>query len=131
MLYGTAATISQQVLRTDVAGMPLEWIDYREAVRLYHTEQVAYACGTRLYTVFGGFNAANGQRSRIEVSSIIATQGTSRGLAFTRDRYIPPLNNRTLFKRDANLCLYCAIRFPTRDLTRDHITPLSRGGKDA
>jgi 5-methylcytosine-specific restriction endonuclease McrA len=130
MLYGTAATISQQVLRTDVAGMPLEWIDYREAVRLYHTEQVAYACGTRLYTVFGGFNAANGRRSRIEVSSIIATQGTSRGLAFTRDRYIPPLNNRTLFKRDANLCLYCAIRFPTRDLTRDHITPLSRGGRD-
>jgi len=105
MLYGTAATISQQVLR-------LEWIDYREAVRLYHTEQVAYACGTRLYTIFGGFNAVDGRRSRIDVSSIIATQGTSRGLAFTRDRYIPPLNNRTLFKRD-------------------HITPLSRGGRDA
>jgi len=75
MLYGTAATISQQVLR------------------------VAYACGTRLYTIFGGFNAVDGRRSRIDVSSIIATQGTSRGLAFTRDRYIPPLNNRTLFKR--------------------------------
>ena len=34
MLAGIAANISQQVLRTDVAGMPLEWIDYREAVRL-------------------------------------------------------------------------------------------------
>ena len=54
MLYGIASDISQQVLRTDVAGMPLEWIDYREAVRLYHNDQVAYACGTRLYTVFGG-----------------------------------------------------------------------------
>ncbi len=53
MLYGTASDISQQVLRTDVAGMPLEWIDYREAARLYHSEQVAYSCGTRLYTVFG------------------------------------------------------------------------------
>ena len=51
MLYVNATDISQQVLRTDVAGMPLEWIDYREAVRLYHTEQVAYSCGSLLYTV--------------------------------------------------------------------------------
>ncbi|MDH3439316.1 MAG: HNH endonuclease, partial [Gammaproteobacteria bacterium] len=118
MLYGAASDISQQVLRTDVAGMPLEWIDYREAVRLYHNEQVAYACGTILYTVFGGYNASNGLRSQVEVSSIIATEGTGQGLAFVRDQYIPPLNNRTLFKRDANLCLYCATQFQTRDLTR-------------
>jgi 5-methylcytosine-specific restriction endonuclease McrA len=131
MLYETASSISQQVLRTDVAGMPLEWIDYREAVRLYHTEQVAYSCGTHIYTVRGGFCALTGRRSAIDVNSIIATYGTSQGLAFVRDQYIPPLNNRTLFKRDANLCLYCAMRFPTRELTRDHITPLSRGGKDA
>ena len=131
MLYGTASDISQQVLRTDVAGMPLEWIDYREAVRLYHTEQVAYAVGSLLYTVFGGYSALSGHRSTIDVNSIIATYGTSKGLAFVRDQYVPPLNNRTLFKRDANLCLYCAMRFPTRDLTRDHITPLSRGGRDA
>ena len=24
---------NQQVLRTDMAGMPLEWVDYRQAVR--------------------------------------------------------------------------------------------------
>jgi len=130
MLYGAASDISQQVLRTDVAGMPLEWIDYREAVRLYHNEQVAYDCGTVLYTVFGGYNASSGSRSQIEVNSIIATEGTGQGLAFVRDQYVPPLNNRTLFKRDANLCLYCAVQFQTRDLTRDHITPLSQGGLD-
>lgn len=131
MLYGAASSISQQVLRTDVAGMPLEWIDYREAVRLYHSAQVAYSCGTRLYTILGGYCALTGNRSRIDVSSIIATQGTGRSLAHIRDRYVPPLNNRTLFKRDANLCLYCATRFQTRDLTRDHITPLSQGGRDS
>jgi 5-methylcytosine-specific restriction endonuclease McrA len=131
MLYGSASELSQQVLRTDVAGMPLEWIDYKEAVRLYHADQVAYACGTRLYTVFGGYSAMNGCRSSIDVSSIVATHGTSQGLAFIRDQYVPPLNNRTLFKRDANICLYCATRFQTRDLTRDHITPLSKGGKDS
>ena len=130
MLLGSAINLSQQVLRTDVAGMPLEWIDYREAVRLYHSEQVAYACGTLLYTVFGGFCASSGLRSKIDVSSIIATYGTGQGLAFVRDRYVPPLNNRTLFKRDANLCLYCALPFQPRELTRDHITPLSQGGAD-
>jgi 5-methylcytosine-specific restriction endonuclease McrA len=131
MLAGVAASISQQVLRTDVAGMPLEWIDYREAARLYHADQVAYDCGTRLYTVFGGQSAITGQRSKLEINSIIATHGTSHSLSRNRDKYVPPLNNRTLFKRDANICLYCAMRFPTRDLTRDHITPVSRGGRDA
>lgn len=130
MLFGSASNLSQQVLRTDVAGMPLEWIDYREAVRLYHTEQVAYACGTHLYTLHGGYSSASGRRSQIDVNSIIATRGTGQGLKFARDRYVPPLNNRTLFKRDADLCLYCATRFQTRDLTRDHITPLSQGGRD-
>ena len=126
MLAGLATDISQQVLRTDVAGMPLEWIDYREAVRLYHAEQVAYDCGTRLYSVF-----LDGSRSRIDVNSIIATHGPSRSLARNRDKYVPPLNNRTLFKRDANLCLYCGMRYLTRDLTRDHITPVSQGGTDS
>ena len=43
-----ARGLSQLVLRTDVAGMPLEWIDYKEAARLYHQEQVAYTCGSML-----------------------------------------------------------------------------------
>jgi len=104
MQAGLASDITQQVLRTDVAGMPLEWIDYREAVRLYHAEQVAYDCGTRLYTVFGGFCAMSGDRSRVDVNSIIATHGTSKSLSRNRDQYVPPLNNRTLFKRACRRC---------------------------
>ena len=119
MLAGVASDISQQVLRTDVAGMPLEWIDYREAVRLYHADQVAYDCGTLLYTVFGGHSSIDGKRSKIDVNSIIATHGTSHSLARNRDKYVPPLNNRTLFKRDANLCLYCAMRYPCLLYTSD------------
>lgn len=130
MLAGAATELSQQVLRTDVAGMPLEWIDYREAVRLYHSDQVAYDCGTLLYTVYGGYCSHSGKRSTVQVNSIIATHGNSHGLTRNREKYVPPLNNRTLFKRDANICLYCAMRFPTRDLTRDHIKPVSQGGRD-
>lgn len=122
--------LSQQVLRTDAAGMPLEWIDYQDAVRLYHLEQVAYSCGTLLYRVRGGRNAVTGRRSVIEVSSIIATYGHNHALALARENYVPPLNNPALFKRDAHLCLYCGERFSSADLSREHVRPISRGGTD-
>jgi 5-methylcytosine-specific restriction endonuclease McrA len=123
-------SLSQQILRTDVAGMPLEWVDYRCAARLYHTEQVAYECGRPLFRLRGGICARTGRRSVVEVSSIIATHG--HGAAYpTRDAYTPPLNNHTLFRRDADLCLYCGERFDVVELSRDHVTPLSRGGRDA
>jgi len=93
-------SLDHQVLRTDVAGMPLEWITYRDAVRLYHLEQVQYACGILLYTIRGGINAITGRRSVVEVNSIIATRGESH-----------------------------AVR--GRDLSCDHVTPMSRGGEDS
>ena len=43
----SAQGLGQQVLRTDASGMPLEWIDYREAVRLHCLDQVAYARSAR------------------------------------------------------------------------------------
>ena len=119
--------LSQQILRTDVSGMPLEWVDYREAARLYHTGQVAYTCGTTLYRLYGGTSARTGLRTIVDVNSIIATLGHTgnpgnlRGAAYT-----PPLNNQTLFRRDAYLCLYCGARFPYGLLSRDHVTPFSR-----
>jgi hypothetical protein len=122
--------LSQQVLRTDAAGMPLEWIGYQEAARLYHLGQVAYACGTLLYRIHGGHNARSGRQSVIEVNSILATHGNSHALAKARSHYVPPLNNPALFKRDGHLCLYCGQRFSVHDLSRDHVRPLSRGGMD-
>jgi len=126
----TSQLLAQQVLRTNVAGQPLEWIDYREAARLYHTEQVLYACGSLLYRVRGGFNARTGRRSIIEINSIIATTGMMHSADRNDPAYVPPLNNKTLFRRDASVCLYCAGVFRVSDLTRDHVTPISQGGVD-
>jgi len=122
--------LNQQILRTDISGMPLEWIDYRDAVRIYHLGQVAYACGNTLYKVYGGTNAVTRKRSVVEVNSIIATSGESYSWLRNRDKYLPPLNNKALFARDAFLCLYCGNHFLARDLSRDHIKPISRGGQD-
>ena len=121
---------TQEVLRTDIAGMPLEWIDYRSAAALYYAGQVAYSCGSPIYRLRGGYNARTGIRSTIDVSSIVATMGDTYAVERNSARYTPPLNNRTLFKRDANVCMYCATRFPTSELTRDHIKPISLGGGD-
>ncbi len=122
--------LSQEILRTDVAGMPLEWVDYRDAVRLYHTAQVAYECGSPMLRVRGGICARTGRRSSIEISSIIATVGTPRISLLARDDYAPPLNNFALFKRDASICLYCGEQFLASQLSRDHVTPISAGGLD-
>jgi 5-methylcytosine-specific restriction endonuclease McrA len=122
--------LNQHVLRANVAGMPLEWIDYREAARLYHQGQVAYSCGSPIYRLHGGRNALSGARTILEVSSIIATLGHTGNPGNTRGDYVPPLNNQTLFRRDGFLCLYCAQRFPTAELSRDHVQPLSQGGAD-
>jgi 5-methylcytosine-specific restriction endonuclease McrA len=122
--------VMQQVLRTDAAGMPIEWIGYQTAVKLYHVGQVAYSCGSLLYRIRGGINALTGQRSIVEVNSIIATHGNTHIKKKACRSYVPPLNNHALFKRDAHLCMYCGSRFHARLLSRDHITPLSYGGED-
>jgi hypothetical protein len=124
-------SLSQQVLRTDAAGTPLEWIDFREAVRIYYLGQVTYSYGSVLYEIHGGYNAHTRRRSVIEVNSIVATRGDSHALFKARSHYVPPLNNQTLFARDAHLCMYCGDQFPARGLSRDHINPLSKGGRDS
>jgi hypothetical protein len=124
-------TLSQEVLRTDVSGMPLEWIDYRDAVRLHFMGQVAYSFGQPLFQLRGGTNARTGRRTEFEVNAIVATVGHSHNPGHRHHAYVPPLNNETLFRRDGHLCMYCGQRFSSSQLSRDHVTPLSRGGRDA
>lgn len=123
--------LSQQVLRTDASGIPLEWIDFREAVRAYYLDQVVFALGVPLYHIHGGYNAISGRRSVIDVNSIVATHGDSHAAFKARSHYVPPLNNQALFARDAHMCMYCGSQFSAKGLSRDHILPLSHGGSDS
>ena len=121
--------LSQQVLRTDVAGMPMEWIGYQEAVRLACLEQVSYSLGPILYRIHGGYCSRTGRRSVIDINAIIATHGTNPTLSNHGTHYTPPLSNRALFKRDQHLCLYCGLQFRANELSRDHVRPISQGGQ--
>lgn len=123
--------LQQLILRTDLAGMPLEWVDYRDAVRLHCLKLIAYSCGAVLYRIHGGINTRTGRRSLVEVNAIIATRGNHYAQARLRDDYTPPLNNHALFQRDGQVCLYCGNPFPKHLLSRDHVRPLSQGGPDS
>lgn len=121
-----------RILRTDITGLPIDWIGYEEAARLIALEQVAYACGSSMVTIHGGINARTHERTVLEINSIIATHGHFHAaLAKHRPNYKPPVNNAALFKRDGHLCLYCGKQFDDDDLSRDHVMPISRGGADS
>ena len=75
----------------------------------------------------GGRAKHSGEMSAQEIHSIIACDGR----VVSRNFQIPPLTNAALFKRDGNMCLYCAKQLSDADLTRDHVVPVSRGGVDS
>jgi 5-methylcytosine-specific restriction endonuclease McrA len=116
------------ILRLDVAGTPVTWIDWQDAVCLYTRNLVAWTAGDQVFTFKGGICRATGRRSRIDVNSIVAVKRSSP-FRHAR-RMIPPLTNRELFLRDAHMCMYCGGQYPETMLTRDHVIPMSRGGRD-
>ena len=115
-----------QILRLNLAGQPLEWINWQEAVSLYARDIVAWSLGDVVREVCGGHCRRTGKQSRISLPSILASSGTR----LTKPRSTYPLTNRALFARDQHLCLYCGKQFLEGELTRDHIVPRSRGGRD-
>lgn len=112
------------ILKLDASGSPVSWIPWQSAVTLYARDRVCWETGEERFIIMGGVSSNTGRRSRLEIGSIIAVADRSR-----RHRAgVPLLNNRTLFQRDHNLCLYCGLQFSSAKLTRDHIIPVSRGG---
>jgi 5-methylcytosine-specific restriction endonuclease McrA len=115
-----------KILRLNLAGQPIEWVDWQTAVCLYARELVTWSLGDVVHRVHGGQSRITGQQTIFELPSIIACGGAQ----LARPRSIYPLSNSALFARDNHLCLYCTREFPQHELTRDHVIPLSRGGAD-
>ena len=118
------------ILKLDVAGNPTSWINYEEAIRLYTNDRVITSLGTESFVFRGGICAKTSQRSIITVGSILLTRGQIKA-RMAGSRFVPHLTNRALFRRDGHICLYCGEKFRTLLLTRDHVLPLSRGGRDS
>jgi hypothetical protein len=115
------------VLQLDVSGRPQAWITPREAALLYACDGVAWTLGHAVQVLRGGIQRATGLQSRIEVHAIVAVRGAVPSRAW---RITPTLTNPKLFVRDRHVCAYCGGRFGFDLLTREHIVPTSRGGRD-
>ena len=116
-----------RVLSLDAHGRILDWMHWQDAVCLYVRGAVAWTLGDPCLTVHGGTNRLSGRQSIIDLHPIVAARGHPRPQALDPS---PALTNAALFARDGNLCLYCGQEFSRHTLTRDHVVPTSRGGRD-
>ena len=116
-----------RVLRLNVAGLPIDWISWQEAVCLYSRNIVVWTLGDPVLQIRGGRARLSGIQSGTEVHGIIACEGK----VIAQKQIVPPLTNRALFRRDQGTCLYCGANFSDSDLTRDHVLPISKGGWDS
>ena len=115
-----------RILRLNIAGQPLDWVSWQDAVCLYTRDIVTWTVGEPVMRIRGGHRRVDGLPSNVEIHSIIACDGR----VVSKEHAIPPLTNRALFGRDRNTCMYCGNRFNDGDLTRDHVQPVSKGGRD-
>lgn len=122
-------TATSQILQLDVQGTPQTWISYEKAAYYYSRKMIAWEVSSEKIVLHGGISKLTGQQSILELSSIIALSGRMSHKQNHLCNYLP-ISNRTLFRRDSNMCAYCGRLFSFDNLTRDHIMPKSRGGLD-
>ncbi len=115
-----------QILRLNKAGQAMEWVGIDAAAGLYAKEQIVWTYGDSFVRLRGGFSRMTGKQSVLEIASVVATEGK----VHSKDVRVPRLCNRSLFRRDGHLCMYCGISFRRSSLTRDHVMPQARGGKN-
>lgn len=116
------------ILALNSGGEPLGWITYEKSAFYYAKNKVKWSLGQHEVILRGGTNAKTGKQSTLTIDSIIALDNNKSPSHYRRNT--PTLSNRTLFERDRKLCAYCGETFNTRDLTRDHVLPTSKGGPD-
>ena len=114
-----------QILALDRAFTPDRWMSIPEALNLLSRDAISYHLGETALTLRGGINAATGKQSTLNLGSIIVLKSNQW---LVRDHHHSPFSRALLFKRDKHLCAYCGNRFPTSELTMDHILPASRNG---
>ena len=111
------------ILALNSGGQPHNWITWQEAVTLKCKGLIGWEFGDEEFMFKGGVSRITGQRSQVEVASIVALNSKFKYVERT-----PTLTNRNLFRRDLHMCAYCGREYKDNQLTRDHIVPSSKGG---
>ncbi len=112
------------VLTLDMAGLPFRWVEMEDAIMYAARNMVAWSIGSEAGVFRGGLCRATGKRSIISTKCIIALKGSDK---VVHDLSRPPLLSReTLFARDRHVCAYCGGKYRERELSKDHVIPLSK-----
>lgn len=110
----------------DSVGTPIRWAGVHKALSYYASGKVLTELGEHCFTLHGGVNDVTGEVSALSANSIVMIRGRHQ-LPHGMDRVA--LNKFSLFRRDRQLCAYCGGNFKEDELTMEHITPVSRGGR--
>lgn len=147
------AVLSYPVLALNKVFAPIHVIDVRRALSLLVTgaAEVVDTDDPHLGTYdLASWRALSDLKSEFEserhdwvglVRGRLAVPTVVRLTKFDRQRFrkhrgrrvegpFVPLNRRNIYHRDGNLCQYCGRKFPSSELSLDHVVPKSRGGGD-
>lgn len=116
------------ILALNSGGEPLHWITYKDAAFYEAKNKILWSTGTTEILLRGGTNAKTGKQSTLVLDTIVALDNGTSPAKYRKST--PALTNRELFSRDMRMCAYCGGIFSASKLTRDHVTPRSKGGPD-
>ena len=122
-------TTATKILIADSAGNPKDWVNLDGASHYLASDKVVWQAGSIVKTFRGGYNAVTGQRSTMDIHSILGISGKLLGDKFF-NRTTVYTDREILYARDRFLCAYCGEEFHEWKLTIDHVMPQSRGGKN-
>lgn len=115
------------VLIADSAGRPKDWVNFEVAAAYYTRKKVIWEIGHKLKKFTGGINAITGERSYLEISSIVGVHGELLSDAFF-NKQTKFAERSILYARDRYMCAYCGDVHEPKFLTIDHVHPKSKGG---
>lgn len=118
-----------QILALDIAGNPFRWLDIEHAASYVASGKVAWELGNDAIILRGGIGR-NGKRSELAVKPVIALARSELMVRHMQEPLALGHDNALLARRDQNICAYCGEFVVRSELTRDHIYPRARGGKD-
>ncbi len=141
MSLGTSSALDSSVLVLNKCYMAVHIISVRRAFCLLFkdlAEVVTLDDGRYLTHDFQSWREVSEARARFKdpdddyirtIHFEIQVPRVIRLLTYDRlPRTKVKFNRRNLFARDGNRCQYCGKRFPTGELSLDHVMPRSRGG---
>ena len=136
-----SAVLSAPVLALNRHFAPLRVLDAKRAVGMVFTgaAEVVDTEDAHFQTYdFASWRELSAIKSEFErdqhewiglVKGYLAVPRVIRLMHFDRHRRVRvPLSRRNIYLRDGNVCQYCGKKFPTSELSLDHVIPLSRGG---